>query len=108
MLIWQWGILLSPQSWPVDPSSRPQSKAAFESTEYNMNAFFTLGFPGGSDDKESACNAGDPGSVPGLGRSPEEGHGNPLQHFCLGNPMDRRAWWATVHGVAKSRTQLSN
>ena len=58
----------------------------------------------GSDSKESACNAEDLGSVPGSGRSPGEGNGNPLQDSCLGNPMDRRAWWATVHGVAKSWT----
>ena len=49
------------------------------------------GFPGVSDGKESACNAGDPGLIPGLGRSPGEGNGNPLQHLCLGNPMDRGA-----------------
>ena len=61
------------------------------------------GFPGGSDGKESACNAGDPGSVPGLERSPGEGHGNPLQYLCLENPMDRGAWRATVLWV----TQLS-
>ena len=103
MLIWQWGILLSPQGRPLDQSSGPQSKAAVESTEYNMNPFFILGFPGDSDDKESACKAGDPGSVPGLGRSPGEGHGNPLQHFCLGNPMDRVAWWVTVQGGEKSQ-----
>ena len=54
----------------------------------------------------SACNAGDPGSIPGLGRSPGEGNGNPLQYSCLENPMDRGAWRATVHGVAKSWTQL--
>ena len=66
------------------------------------------GFPGGSDGEESACNAGDPGSIPGLGRSPGEGNGNPFQCFCLENPMDRGAWWATVHGVTKSRTGLSN
>ena len=66
------------------------------------------GFPGGSDDGESACNAGDPGSVPGSGRSPGEGNGNPLQFSCLENLMDGEAWWATVHGVAKSRTQLSD
>ena len=65
------------------------------------------GLPGGSDCKESACNAGDPGSVPGLGRSPGEGNGNPLQYSCLENPMDRGAGWATSHGVAKSWTQLS-
>ena len=58
--------------------------------------------------KESACNAGDSGSIPGSGRSPGEGSGNPLQYSCLGNPMDRGAWWATVHGVAKSRTRLSD
>ena len=55
----------------------------------------------------SACNAGDRGSIPGLGRSPGEGNGNPLQYSCLENPMDGGAWWATVHGVAKSQTQLS-
>ena len=63
---------------------------------------------GGSDGKASAYNAGDPGSVPGLGRSPEEENGNPLQYSCLDNPMDGGAWLATVHGVAKSRTRLSN
>ena len=60
-----------------------------------------LSFPAGSDSKESACNAGDPGSIPGLGRSPGEGNGNPCQYSCLGNPMDRGAWPATVHGVVK-------
>ena len=63
-----------------------------------------MGFPGGSEDKASACNVGDPGSIPGLGRSPGEGNGNPLQYSCLENPMDRGTWRATVHGVAKSRT----
>ena len=67
-----------------------------------------LGFPGGSDGKESTCNAGDLGSIPGLGRSPGGGHGNPFQYSCLENPMDRAAWRATVHGVVKSQTQLSN
>ena len=67
-----------------------------------------MGFPGGSEDKASAYNAGDPGSIPGLGRSPGEGNGNPLQYSCLENPMDRGAWWATVDGVAKSRTRVSN
>ena len=66
------------------------------------------GFPDGSEDKESACNAGDPGSILGLGRSPGEGNGNPLQYSCLENPMDRGAWWDTVHGVAKSWTRLSD
>ena len=67
-----------------------------------------MGFPGGSDSKESAFNAGDPGSIPGLGRSPGEGNSNPLQYSCRKNSMDRRTWWATVHGVAKSQTQLSD
>ena len=61
-------------------------------------------FPGGSDGKEFACNIGDMGSITGLGRSPGEGNGYPLQYSCLGNPTDRGAWWATVHGVAKSCT----
>ena len=65
-------------------------------------------FPGGSEVKASACNAGDLGSIPGLGRSPGERNGNPLQYSCLENPMGRGAWWATVHGVAKSRTRLSD
>ena len=64
--------------------------------------------PDGSDGKESSCNAGDLGSIPGLGRSPGEGNGNPLQYSCLQNPMDRGAWWATDDGVAKTRTRLNN
>ena len=64
------------------------------------------GFPGGSVGKESACNTGDLGSIPGSGRSPEEGNGNPLQYSCLQNSMDRGAWWITVHRVTKSWTQL--
>ena len=65
-----------------------------------------MGFPGGSEVKASACNAGDLGSIPGLGRSPGEGNSNPLQYSCLESPMDGAAWWATVHGVAKSWTRL--
>ena len=67
-----------------------------------------LRFPGSSYGKESACNAGDPGSIPGSERSPGEGNGSPLQYSWLENSMDRRAWEATVHGVAKSWTQLSD
>ena len=65
------------------------------------------GFPSGSDGKDSACNSGDPGSIPRLGRSSGEGNGNPLQYFCLENPKDRGAWKATVLGITKSWTQLS-
>ena len=61
-------------------------------------------FPSGSDSKASAYSAGDPGSIPGLGRSTGEGNGHPLQYSCLGNPKDGGAWWATVHGVAESDT----
>ena len=61
----------------------------------------SLGFPHSSVGKESACNARDPSSIPGSGRSPGGGNGNPLQYFCLENPTDRGAWWGTVHGVAR-------
>ena len=61
----------------------------------------TLGFPGGSVGKESACNAGNLGLIPGSGRSSGEGNGNPPQYSCLGNPVDRGAWWTTVYGVAR-------
>ena len=67
-----------------------------------------MGFPGGLDGKESACNAGDKGSVPELGRSPGEGNGNPLHYSCLENSMDRGPWRAIVHGVTKSQTRLSD
>ena len=60
-----------------------------------------MGFPGGSDGKASVCNARDPGSIPGLGRYPGEGNGNPLQYSCLEKSTDGEAWRATVHGVAK-------
>ena len=66
------------------------------------------GFPRGSDDKGSACNAGDSGSIARSGRSAGEGNGNPLQSSCLENPMDGGAWWAVAHGVAKNRTRLSD
>ena len=66
------------------------------------------GFPGGSDGKESACNAGDPGLTPGSGRFPEGKNGNPLQYFCLENSMDRGDWWALVHVVAKSQARLKD
>ena len=67
-----------------------------------------MDFPGGSNGKESACQAGDAGSIPALGRSPEERSGYPLQCSCLENSMDKGAWWATVHRVAKRQTLLSD
>ena len=66
------------------------------------------GFLGGSEGKASACNAGDLSLIPGSGRSPGEGNGNPLQYSCLENSMDGGAWWATVHEITKSQTRLSN
>ena len=67
-----------------------------------------VGFPSGSVVMNLPANAGDVGSIPGSGRSPGEGEGNPLQYSCLGNLRDKGAWWATVHKIAKSRTQLSH
>ena len=69
-----------------------------------VSAHHKIGFPGGSVVKNLPANEGDSGLITGLGRSPGEGIGNLLQHSCLGNPMDRGTWWATVHGVAKERT----
>ena len=73
-----------------------------------MYIYIYMGFPGGSDGKESACNAGDRGLIPRLGRSPGKGNGNPFGFSCLENPMDRGAWLAIVHWVANSWTQLSD
>ena len=63
-------------------------------------ASLAAGFPGGLDGKASACSEGDPGSIPGSGRSPGRGNGNPLQYPCLENSMDRGAWWAVAHGIS--------
>ena len=70
------------------------------------NLMHLMGFLGGSGGKESACNAGDWGLIPGSGRSTGEGNGYPLQYSCLENPRDRGAWWAAIYGVTQSRTQL--
>ena len=80
----------------------------YSSFHQNKHSFVFPCFPGGWDSKESAYNAGNLGSIPGLGRSPGEGNGNPLQYSCLKNSMDRGAWRATVHGVTKSWTWLSD
>ena len=83
-------------------SNSPTSGGYCRKFQFNLNA---LGrqhcFPHSSVGKESVCNAGDPGLTPGSGRSPEEGNGNPLQYSCLENPIDRGAWQAVVHGVAR-------
>ena len=78
---------------------------------YEVGVIVSTGFPGGTVVKNPPANAGDTrdtGSIPGSGRSPGVGNGNPLQYFCLGNPMDREAWRARAHEAAKSRTQLSS
>ena len=67
-----------------------------------------LDFPAGSESEETACSLGDLGLIPGLGRSPGGGNGNPLQYSSLENSVDRGVWWATVHGVTKGQTQLSD
>ena len=75
---------------------------------YWVSTDICIRLPGGADSKESACNVGDLGSVPGLGRSLGEGNGTPLQYSCLENPVDGGAWWAIVHGVSRSQIRLSD
>ena len=127
----QWGLHLHSVLWPRSSvTSRGQSQPRWSwrgtdlrrlessvdfshlHTEVGLGPSFKLfrvsSFPGGSEDKVSACNAGDPGSIPGLGKSPGEGNGDPFQYSCLENPMDRGAWRATVHGVSKSWTRLND
>ena len=78
-------------------------ECVFQKTEDSLQVD-NVGFPGGSDGKESACSAGEPGSIPRSGGSPGKRNGNPLQYPCLENPMDGGAWQATVHGVTQSWT----
>ena len=103
-VIWgQWKILL-----PKNGHSNISDPICSSRTlPYSTKSRVYLSSPCGSDSKASACNVGDLGSIPGSGRSPEEGNGNPLQYSCLENPMNGGACWAAVHGVAKSRTRLS-
>ena len=75
---------------------------------FNLCPTVIIGLPRWLNDEDSICQARDPGWIPGLGRSPGEGNGNPLQYSCLGNPMDRGAWWATAHGDSKSQTRLGD
>ena len=78
-------------------------------THFSNNGLhvINIGFPGTLDGKESACSAGDMGLIPGSGRSPGGGYGNPLQYSCLENPKDRGGWWAKVHGVTKSQKETT-
>ena len=107
---------LQEDSLPSEPPGKPENtgvgslsllQGIFLTQELNQG-LLPCDFPGGSDGKASACNTGDSGLIPELGRSPGEGNGNPLQYSCLENPMDRGAWWATVHRVPKSWTRLSS
>ena len=93
--------IMWPKYWSFSFSISP-------SNNYLGLITFRMGFPGGSEVKVPACNLGNLGSIPGSGRFPGEGNVNPLQYSCLENPMDRGAWWATVHEVAKSQTRLSD
>ena len=111
LAFWVWGI-----SSP--PAGQSVSEAHLQSLSFHFSGplkdsiriyFPVLGFLyHWLSDKEPTCQAGDTGSIPGSGRSPGEGNGNPLQYSCLGNPMDRGAWQATVYRVTKSQTQLSD
>ena len=91
-----------PQIFPGHRQALPEKLTLAKQEQLMSNR----GFPGGSNGKESTCNAGDLGSIPASGRSPGEGHGNPLQYSCLENPMDRGAWQATFSGITKSQTRL--
>ena len=88
-----------PQCPPQLPASH-MAKPSLKETGFRLSQ----GFPGDSDGKEAACNAGDSGWIPRLGRSPRGGKGYPLQYSCLENSMDREAWRAAIHGVAKNQT----
>ena len=104
-----WGhaqYIFNPQDYTVEVRNRVKGLNLIDKVPEELQTVVRdiVGFPGGSDSKVSACNAGDLGSIPGSGRSPGEGNGNPLQYSCLDNSMNGGAWWATVHGVAKSWT----
>ena len=92
-----------PACWTRTDGAAPRDGLAFLGS-FRTTPISLRGFHGGSVVKNPPANAGEAGSIPGSGRSPGEGNGNPLQYSCLENPMDRGAWWATVHGVTKSLT----
>ena len=103
LLHWQMGPLLL-----VPPGKPLLILLPWYFSQWFLLSLLGPGFPAGSDGKVSACNMGEPVLIPGLGRSPKEGNGNPLPYSCLENPTDRGDWWAAVHGVAKSQTWLSD
>jgi len=92
-----------PACWTRTDGAAPRDGLSFLGS-FRTTPISLRGFHGGSVVKNPPANAGEAGSIPGSGRSPGEGNGNPLQYSCLENPMDRGAWWATVHGVTKSLT----
>ena len=99
-------VSCSPVLQPVGLQSTGHNLATED--HFLFSLYKKMGLPCSSNGKQSACNSGDQGSFPGSGRSSGEGIGKPLQHSCLENPIDRGAWWATVCGVAKNQTRLSN
>ena len=102
-------LLKSISVWAFCKNKQAGSKIHMElQGALNSQSYVEKGFPGGLDGKESACNVGDPGLIPRLGRSPGEGNGKAFQYSCLENFTDGGAWWATVHGVTKSQTQMSD
>ena len=105
---WQISTSLCPASFCTQGQTCLLLQISFDFLLLHFSTLWWKGFPASSEVKASACNAQELGSIPGLGRSPGQGNGNPLQYSCLENPMDRGAWWATLHGVAKSWTQLSD
>ena len=104
----RWPSLIIHAEWSYVNMKECYAECNCMSIQLSQGLYFTTYIPGGSARKASACPAGDPDSIPGSGRSPGEGNSNPLRYSCLENPMDGGAWWATVHGVAKSRTRLSD
>jgi len=109
---WTWvsklqELVMDREAWRAAVHGAAKSQTWLSNWTTN-NRVEPKGLPCSSNGKESACNTGDPGSIPGSGRSSGEGNGSPLQYSCLENPMDRGAWQATVCGIAKSETRLSN
>jgi len=102
-----WELVTDREAWRAAVHGLTKSQTQLSNWTELWTRFQFI-FPDGSDDEESACNAGDSDSIPGFGRSLGEGNGNPLQYSCPKNPMDRGAWWATVQQVTKIRTGMSD